>query len=70
MNAIVQTIAPLRGSSPQSVNHKPSQQEIEHAFSFDPLLDRRNPDRDGLRETPARLVRAFQEYFCRLRPGP
>ena len=23
-----------------------------------------NPDRDGLRETPARLVRAFREYFA------
>jgi GTP cyclohydrolase IA len=23
-----------------------------------------DPDRDGLRETPLRLVRAFREYFC------
>ena len=64
MNAIVQTIAPLRGSSPQSVNHKPSQQEIEHAFRSILCWIGENPDRDGLRETPARLVRAFQEYFA------
>jgi GTP cyclohydrolase IA len=64
MNAIVQTIAPLRGSSPQSVNHKPSQQEIEHAFRSILCWIGENPDRDGLRETPERLVRAFQEYFA------
>jgi GTP cyclohydrolase IA len=64
MNAIVQTIAPLRGSPPQSVNHKPSQQEIEHAFRSILCWIGENPDRDGLRETPARLVRAFQEYFA------
>jgi GTP cyclohydrolase IA len=64
MNAIVQTIAPLRGSSPQSVSHKPSQQEIEHAFRSILCWIGENPDRDGLRETPARLVRAFQEYFA------
>jgi GTP cyclohydrolase IA len=64
MNAIVQTIASLRGSSPQSVNNKPSQQEIEHAFRSILFWIGENPDRDGLRETPARLVRAFQEYFA------
>jgi GTP cyclohydrolase I len=46
------------------VNHKPSQQEIEHAFRSILCWIGENPDRDGLRETPARLVRAFQEYFA------
>jgi GTP cyclohydrolase I len=64
MNAIVQTIAPLRGSPPQNVNQKPSQQEIEHAFRSILCWIGENPDRDGLRETPGRLVRAFQEYFA------
>ena len=27
-------------------------------------MDRRGPDRDGLRETPKRLRRAFSEYFA------
>ena len=29
-----------------------------------------DPDRDGLRETPSRLVRAYQEYFAGYRQDP
>lgn len=29
-----------------------------------------NPDRDGLRETPARVARAFEEYFSGYRQDP
>lgn len=29
-----------------------------------------DPDRDGLRETPARLIRAYQEYFAGYRQDP
>jgi GTP cyclohydrolase I len=29
-----------------------------------------DPDRDGLHETPRRLVRAFREYFCGYEEDP
>ena len=29
-----------------------------------------NPDRDGLRDTPARVARAFEEYFSGYRQDP
>jgi len=63
MTAIVKTIAPSLGSSLQSLGHKPSDKEIEQAFRSVLCWIGENPDRDGLRETPARLARAFQEYF-------
>ena len=42
---------------------------------FDPFASRNrwigeDPDRDGLRETPGRLVRAYQEYFSGYRQDP
>jgi GTP cyclohydrolase I len=41
----------------------PSRLEIERSFREVLRRIREDPDRDGLRETPDRLVRAFQEYF-------
>jgi GTP cyclohydrolase IA len=48
----------------------PSQPQIEHAFRDILLFIGENPDRDGLRETPARLARAFQEYFSGYHEDP
>jgi GTP cyclohydrolase IA len=44
--------------------------EIEQAFRKILRWIGEDPDRDGLRETPGRLVRAFQEYFAGYRQNP
>jgi GTP cyclohydrolase I len=48
----------------------PLQPQIEHAFRDILRFIGENPDRDGLRETPARLARAFQEYFSGYHEDP
>jgi GTP cyclohydrolase I len=48
----------------------PSQPQIEHAFRDILRFIGEDPDRDGLRETPARLARAFQEYFSGYHEDP
>jgi GTP cyclohydrolase I len=43
---------------------QPTDAEAERAFRSIIRWIGENPDRDGLHETPQRLVRAFREYFC------
>ena len=43
---------------------RPSDAEAEAAFTSILSWMGENPDRDGLRETPKRLVKAYREYFC------
>ena len=47
-----------------------SQSKVEHAFREVFRWIGEDPDRDGLRETPNRLARAFQEYFAGYRQDP
>lgn len=47
-----------------------SQSKVEQAFREVFLWIGEDPDRDGLRETPSRLARAFQEYFAGYRQDP
>ena len=47
-----------------------SQAELEQVFRDVFRWIGEDPDRDGLRETPARLVRAYQEYFSGYRQDP
>jgi GTP cyclohydrolase I len=47
-----------------------TQSQIEQAFREVFRWIGEDPDRDGLRETPSRLVRAFQEYFSGYRQDP
>jgi GTP cyclohydrolase I len=44
--------------------------EIEKAFRDVFRWIGEDPDRDGLRDTPSRLVRAYQEYFSGYRHDP
>ena len=44
-------------------SHNPTREEAEAAFRTIICWAGDNPDRDGLAETPARLARAFEEYF-------
>ena len=48
----------------------PSQLEVERAFREVFRWIGEDPDRDGLRETPNRMARAFQEYFAGYRQDP
>lgn len=54
-------------ATPEAV---PSQLEIEQSFRDILRWIGEDPDRDGLSETPGRLVRAFQEYFSGYRQDP
>ncbi len=42
---------------------RPSRTEVEAAFRTILRWTGDNPDRDGLKDTPARLARAYEEYF-------
>ena len=44
-------------------SHNPTREEAEAAFRTIICWAGDNPDRDGLTKTPARLARAFKEYF-------
>jgi len=57
MNAVVRPLIDCRPSA------TPSREDVEAAFRSALAWIGEDPDRDGLRETPARVARAFQEYF-------
>lgn len=48
----------------RSEDLRPTDTEAEEAFRSIIRWVGEDPDRDGLHETPQRLVRAFREYFC------
>jgi GTP cyclohydrolase IA len=51
-------------SAPGQEAPSPTDAEVENAFRSIIRWIGEDPDRDGLHETPKRLVRAFREYFC------
>lgn len=55
---------------PNSEEAAPTQSQIEKSFRDVLRWIGEDPDRDGLRETPNRLARAFQEYFSGYRQDP
>jgi GTP cyclohydrolase IA len=59
MNVAVHHVPPREDDD----SAKPGRQDAEAAFRTVLQWIGEDIDRDGLRETPARLVRAFQEYF-------
>ena len=67
MNAVVHPIGRHCGASASATaergNVRPSDKEAEDAFRIILRWIGEDPDRDGLHETPSRLVRAYQEYF-------
>jgi len=64
----MQSLAHVKGPFINAVISRESQ--LEEAFRSILHLIGENPDRDGLRETPNRLVRAYQEYFAGYRQNP
>lgn len=49
---------------------RPSREEAEAAFRTIIRWEGDDPDRPGLRETPARAARAFEEYFAGYEQDP
>jgi GTP cyclohydrolase I len=66
MNEIVRLGHPNLASR----DDKGNSEDIEQAFRNNLLWIGEDPDRDGLRDTPSRLVRAFGEYFSGYRQDP
>ncbi len=70
MNGVIRPLSHSSRPNPGRQSENPSQQDIEAGFRSIIHWIGEDPDRDGLRETPARLARAFQEYFCGYRQDP
>lgn len=64
MKALVRPIASLRAPDSNREVWALSDADVEAAISTFLLWIGEDPKRDGLRETPARLRRAFQEHFA------
>ena len=64
MNAVIRPLSHSGRPNPGRQSEKPSLENEEAAFRTVLHWIGEDPDRDGLRETPARVARAFQEYFC------
>jgi len=59
-------VAPLKKSvefEPAEAGPRPDRSEVENAVRTIIRWAGDNPDRDGLHETPSRVVRAYEEYF-------
>lgn len=59
-----------RASASLSGIKRPDRAEVESAVRTIIRWTGEDPDRDGLRETPARVTRAFEEFFAGYGPDP
>ena len=66
----VQAITHLGRPFAESLSSEPSEIDGEAAFRAVLRWIGEDPDRDGLRETPARVARAFREYFAGYEQDP
>jgi GTP cyclohydrolase I len=64
MNAVIRPLNHSGRPKPGRQSEIPSRENVEAAFRTVLHCIGEDPDQDGLRETPARVARAFQEYFC------
>ena len=62
MSPTVHALDRARALSPET--QKPSRAEVEAAFRTIIRWTGDHPERDGLLETPARVTRAFEEFFA------
>jgi len=65
----IQTTLPPRPESPQATG-RPSREEAEAAVRMLLRWAGDNPDREGLRDTPSRVVRAYEEFFAGYEQDP
>ena len=64
MNKLVNGISgDSSGSKPPQVAKRPSRAEVEQAVSTLIRWAGDDPDREGLIETPARVTRAYEQWF-------
>ena len=61
---------PQIGRPTSQAGPRPDREEVEGAFRTIIRWLGDDPDRDGLAETPARIVRAFEEFFSGYREDP
>lgn len=64
MNALVRPLTRLKPFETDRECEAMSEEAVEAAIRTILLWIGEDPERDGLRETPSRLMRAFQEYFA------
>jgi len=64
MNAHVRPLTRLKPYETDRQSQAISEADVEAAIRTILLWIGEDPERDGLRETPSRLMRAFQEYFA------
>jgi len=64
MNSLVRPLTRLKPSEDDRQSEAMSEADVEAAIRTILLWIGEDPERDGLRETPSRLMRAFQEYFA------
>ena len=69
MNALVQPLHNYQQSVPL-IGGRPSRADVEAAFRTIIRWTGDDPARDGLLETPARVTRAFEEYFAGYAQNP
>ena len=70
MNAFARPLTRLKPSEAERQTEAISEEDVEAAIRTILLWIGEDPERDGLRETPSRLMRAFQEYFSGYRQDP
>jgi GTP cyclohydrolase I len=70
MNALVRPLTRLKPLEPDRETEVMSEEAVEAAIRTILLWIGEDPERDGLKETPSRLMRAFQEYFSGYRQDP
>ena len=68
MSPTVHALDRARALSPET--QKPSRAEVEAAFRTIIRWTGDHPERDGLLETPARVTRAFEEFFAGYEQDP
>jgi GTP cyclohydrolase I len=70
MDAIVKNIADRRAEVPRSAAARPSREEAEAAVRTLIAWTGDDPDREGLVDTPRRVVRAYEELYRGYRDDP
>jgi len=63
-NCMARKLESINGGAAGAAVKKIGDAEVKDAFRTIIKWIGEDPDRDGLRDTPQRLVRAYREYFC------
>jgi GTP cyclohydrolase I len=64
MDAVIKTIMPRSEYMEKPVSDRPTQEEVEAAVRVLLRWTGDNPDREGLKDTPKRVAKAYREMFA------